>query len=381
MKVLLTSPTYPPFNSGLGNAVRRQAEAISQRGISVVVATGGIARNTRWDGAVRVEEFAVTGAEQLLRNPIRGDVAGYVGFLLTEPYDVIIMNAWQTWSTDVPMKVLRQITCKKYLYSHCISTNTILTFAGFRSYLNYLLWRPYWWSLGSKMKLLDGIIFLSREGSDNRFDDLRLARHVGTPVFVIPNSLPSKRELYAGAERRKLIAVGSYTAAKGFDFVLNSYAKSSARNILPLDFFGQEYTSYTDVLRRRVLELGLDPASVTFHEGVEGQELLKHYASALVFISGSHTECQPLVLIDAMEAGTPFVARSTGCIATMPGGLSVRGESEAAAGIDQILGEHGAWEKLSSAGRAAALETYAFDRNADLIMSLVHGTLQADVIA
>ena len=95
MRVLLTTPTFPPFNSGLGNAVHRHAVGLSKRGLDVVVATGGQQRATEIIDGIRVERFAVTGADYL-RSPIRGDVEGYSKFLLGETYDVIVLEAWQT---------------------------------------------------------------------------------------------------------------------------------------------------------------------------------------------------------------------------------------------------------------------------------------------
>lgn len=379
MKVLLTTPTFPPFNSGLGNAVLRQAEMLTQRGISVVVATGGSQRSMRNDGKLRVEQFAVTGAEQFLRNPIRGDVSGYETFLRHEDYDVLVLNAWQTWSTDVALRIAPGLRAKKYVYSHCISTNTTLPFSRARSLASYMLWRPYWWDLKRKMRLLDGVIFVADGGDDSRFDDLRIAREAGIPSYIIPNSLAEAALPRLKGARDQLIAVGSYTPAKGFDFVLDAYAQSSARNRVPLALFGQEHTAYSEVLRAQIGDLGLDPAFVTLHAGVEGQDLLDHYRRAKLFLSGSHTECQPLVLLDAMATGTPFVARSTGCISRMAGGLAVRTPIEAAAAIDKLLADGASWSEFSAAGLAAAESTHSPDRSADLLVALVEGRLAPEV--
>lgn len=124
MKVLITTPTYPPFNSGLGNAVQQQATALVAKGISVVVATGGKARAQRIDeisGAL-IEEFNIQGADYLL-NPIRGDIQTYENFLRGSAFDVILMNAWQTWTTDLCLRNSQEISGRKLLYSHCVSTN------------------------------------------------------------------------------------------------------------------------------------------------------------------------------------------------------------------------------------------------------------------
>jgi len=121
------------------------------------------------------EEFAVRGSDSLLQ-PLRGDVAGYLNFLRTSEFDVVLLNAWQTWSTDVVLKNLSSIPGRKYLYSNCVSTNLILKKQPVRSALRYLAWRPYWMRMPGRMRRLDGLIFVAGQGCDSRFDDLRLAQ-------------------------------------------------------------------------------------------------------------------------------------------------------------------------------------------------------------
>jgi len=379
VKVLFTTPTYPPFNSGLGNAVHRHAAGLHQRGFEVVVATGGQQRATDMVDGIRVERFAVTGADYL-RNPIRGDVGGYSKFLLSEHCDAIVMEAWQTWSTDIALQLADRLDTRKYLYSHCVSTNSWLPYMPVRSLAFYLLWRPYWWAIRQKMAKLDGMIFLADGGADDRFDDLAAARKVGLPIHVIPNSCQDNALDMVAAERDQIISVGSYTPAKGFDYVLDAYARSKAKNVIPLALFGQEHTGFSETLRHQAKNLGLDPSMVTFNSGVAGAALLQHYGRARLFISGSYTECQPLVLLDAMATGTPFIARSTGCIAGMRGGEAVISSAEAAEAIDRLLSNAEVWSGYSTAGLQAARTTYDDRRNSALLADLLSdGRLQSSV--
>ena len=361
MNILVTTPTYPPYNSGLGNAVQQQVISLKKHGCLVVVATGGDARGRRTDPAsgVTVEEFQVRGSDSLLQ-PLRGDVAGYLEFLMRAEFDVILLNAWQTWSTDVVLKNLPSIGGRKYLYSNCVSTNLILKKQPVRSTLRYLAWRPYWMKMSGRMRKLDGLIFVADQGCDSRFDDLRLAQKLGVSHVIIPNAfsrLCNQEENESNTvplKRHQLIAVGSYDWFKGHDFSLRAYALSEAKNRIPLKIFGSRFTTYTDQLRSLTSALGLDANLVTFHQDTEKKELLDEYRCARILISGSHTECQPLVLLDAMATGTPFVARSCGCIPSLSGGIVVRSEKDAAQAINRILGDDRAWGSLSLEGRLAA---------------------------
>ena len=367
MKILLTTPTYPPCNSGLGNAVEQQATSLAHLGHSVVVATGSSVRSSRIDpNGVRVELFPVSGAASWL-SPIKGEQNAYVEFLKDGSWDVIIFNAWQNWATDLGLKHISALAGRKFLYSHCISTNVFFLHQPLRSLVRYLAWRPYWWRLPNLMRKLDGVIFLSGSGCDSRFDDLRLAKCASIPHHVIPNALSPAATLALGVEplsflsRDRLIAVGSYQWQKGFDFVLRAYAVSTQRNKIPLHFYGQEHSAYSEELQGQATHLGLDPNYVVFHEGVSGSGLLAEYRRARLVLSGSHTECQPLGLLDASACATPFVARATGCIDCMPGGVVVSTWREMARQIDELCDDSPRWTDLSKAARTAASTVYQLD--------------------
>lgn len=330
-------------------------------GFSVVVATSGERRGQRLDldsGAL-VEEFDVKGADSLA-NPIRGDVASYLSFLVESDFDIVLMNAWQTWSTDLCLDNLKQISGRKVLYSNCLSTNVFFPHQPLRSLVRYLLWRPYWWKLPEKLRQLDGFIVTATEGCDSRFDDLRVARRLGLPFAVVPNalsqeSLPAlQQQAVEYHSRTQLIAVGSYTWQKGHDFALRAYALSKAKNRIPLKIFGQSFAAFTDQLRRLADSLGIIGEYVSFYEGVSGAALIEEYTRSFALLSGSHTECQPLVLLDGMATGTPFVARASGCIPILPGGYGVKTEAEAAKAIDRLTMDSIEWARLSGAGRAGA---------------------------
>lgn len=134
--------------------------------------------------------------------------------------------------------------------------------------------------------------------------------------------------------------------------MLKTYAKSAAKNIIPLKIFGQKFTTYTEKLKVLAKKLGILDNFLSFHEGVSGARLRNEYRRSRVFLYGSHTECQPLVLLDAMAAGTPFISRASGCIDSMMGGVAVHDENEAAAQLNILLDDTSRWQLQSKAGLA-----------------------------
>lgn len=365
MRILLTTPTYPPFISGLGNAVYMQASMLKAAGHEVHIATSGRLTGSRVDESLGIEvhEFNITGADFLI-HPIKGDILNYQKFLEESNFDILILNAWQTWSTDIAIRILNKISGRKIVLSHGTSVNLIIKSDFLRSIVRYILWRPYWWRMKSIMTKLDGLIFLSNDGVDSRFDDVKLARKLLIQFSIIPNALSGLAVAKLNTvpveftARSGFISVGSYDWTKGHDFVIRSYAKSHFKNKLPLRIFGQKFSDYTKALRLLALDLGLQKDMVLFYEGISGYELLHYYSLSSIFLSGSHTECQPLVLLDSMATGTPFIARTTGCIPSMKGGITVLSESECAMGINRLINNPNDWEGYSKAGLNEALSKH-----------------------
>jgi 1,2-diacylglycerol 3-alpha-glucosyltransferase len=363
MRILLTSPTYPPFISGLGNAVAQQAKGLAKAGHEVVVATGGNQRRSIYSEGILIETFPITGADYFFQ-PIRGDAASYINFLCKNSWDIVLLNAWQNWATDLALQNLDKISGYRFVYSHCISTNVLYSSQPLRSVIRYIAWRPYWWRLPQFMRRLDGLLFLAGGGSDSRFDDFRLARRLGLPLQIVPNSISSEATTALSKQSRSLetrdqiMAVGSYQWQKGFDFVLRAFAGSQARHRFVLHIYGQEHSAYSSALRSLARRLGLGADNVIFHAGIFGEELVNEYCKARIVLSGSHTECQPLALLDASATGTPFIARKTGCISTMPGGISVVTPKEMAYQLDTLVDDTLSWQLLSDEGRHAAREVY-----------------------
>lgn len=355
--ILITTPTFPPFNSGLGNAVQEQARILVSLGYAVTIATYGPQRQTEAGTEYCIERFKVTGADSRI-SPIKGEIESYRTFLCESHFDIVIANAWQTWSTDIVLQYMSQISGRVVLCSHCISTNIFFKQTPLRSLLRYLLWRPYHHRVRTYLKQLDGLVVLAASGCDSRFDDLTMARKAGTQIHVVPNALPdfSVDEVSASfvpiCDRRHIISVGAYEWPKGHDFVLKAYARSQVKNVVPLKIFGQKFTPFTDELKALAKRLGIADNVLSFHEGIAGPSLISEYRQARVFLYGSHTECQPLVLLDAMLTGTPFVSRASGCIDTLQGGMAVQDINAAVTELNRLLSDDEYWSMQSQAGLA-----------------------------
>lgn len=353
---------------------------LSERGVEVVVCTVGDQRaSERSPEGYLIERFAVSGAKWL-GSPIRGDAGQYLAFLKASKADLLLMNAWQCWSTDIALQSLSELPGCKVLYSHGLAVDIWIPSQLMRSALRFALWRPYRWRLASMLRSLDGLLLLAESGCDSRFEDAVLAQRLNISRQVVPNALPdyslAASDSPTGFDQRKtLIDVGSFEVAKGHDFVLKAYAASQAMNRIPLQLLGQRETSLIPVLRNLGRSLGIAENMLNIQTGISGLALFKQYQQALGFISGSHSECQPFVLMDAMAAGTPFVARATGCIPGMRGGVCVQTVTEAARAINALFdADH--WQVLSNAGCEAANAIYHPHKVSGQLWAALQGFVQ-----
>src|SRR5688572_14619271 len=119
-----------------------------------------------------------------------------------------------------------------------------------------------------------------------------------------------------------LLSIGNYSYAKNERFVLDAYTASRERN-MPLVFVGQEENAYLRSLRKSARRRKLGHLVFFFH-GLSKQQINWLYNHARLFLTGSRTECQPLVVLDAMAAGVPFISTDVGCVSQQGGGIIVQ---------------------------------------------------------
>lgn len=132
--------------------------------------------------------------------------------------------------------------------------------------------------------------------------------------------------------RPTLLAIGRLSPEKGFEGLLAAFAgaRESQPHQLLIAGAGPEEAQ----LRRRVAALGLGE-HVLLAGYVQKAERLLEFAAG--FVMSSRTEGMPLVLLEAIQRGTPVVATAVGAIpellsAARGGELVPPGDADALAG-------------------------------------------------
>lgn len=378
MRILFTTFTFAPQSNGVAEVVREQACGLAKRGHEVTVATGFDARRTAADafGQLQIHEFNCAGIFGS-RAGYSGELGKYRDFVAQHPTDAIICHGWENWATDLIFSVLARKRAVRVLVSHGINAHRWRPYPRFSWGLaTWARMLPYALRLPRSLRCFDQLVFLSGRVDRHRFFDHWLLARTGGPGWsVIPNGCwPERFADGGGGFRRRhgltkeflILCVGVYAVTKGQEATLRAFCAANLGAAV-LVFIGNELNDYARHLQR--LAASLLPANhtgrVLFLERQDRESIRSAYQAADLVMLSSRGETQPLVLLDAMAAGKPFLSNDVGCVSEMPGGVVVRRNDELPAALSALRRDGSRLAALSAAGLAAARGDYHWDNVVD----------------
>jgi len=382
LEILLTAATYPPSIDGVSYVIQNIAERLVSRGHRVTVATTTHpARDFNIFNGVDICQFDISGNRVF---GYEGDHKAYTDFLLAFRGNILVNYAAQTWTSDLTYPLLKTLRCKK-VFIPC----------GY-SGLHDERYHSYFLELPGILKGYDHVIYHSAKYQDKYFGDEHEIRNYS----IIPNGAREDeflearsgfRETYGIKKSKVFLSVGNYGAGKNQEFVLKAYLDAGIPDSA-LVFIGSEFNSYSwkvlrkdpyrdglygsifryTTLAKRHIFYRLHPVhclsgpgrqglSVKIFEKVPREMLIAAYHEADLFLYGSLVECSPLVILEALASGTPFISTNCGNVAEMPGGIVASSTKEMTDAIRALAGKGAAWEKLSREGRLAWERDYQWD--------------------
>lgn len=135
------------------------------------------------------------------------------------------------------------------------------------------------------------------------------------PLMAFVDDVPPRQA--RGVDCLRVAFLGRFDRAKGIYRLLDMWPKFAGRS-MRLDFYG--HGAERDGLKEEIHRRGLE-ASVRVDEGWStGQELAAIMAATDLVVLPSETEGLPLVLLEAMAHGVPFVASNVGAVASLAEG-------------------------------------------------------------
>ncbi len=385
MKLLITAFTFAPQVNGVAEVVRAHSEHFMREGHEVAIATAFDASRQHKSEATHapVFEFKMSGVGNL-RHPYRGEISKYQEFIRDWDGDVIFCHCWQSWPTDLAVPMLRRSrAAHKVLVSHGFSAHYYPKLVRFpRGFVTWGAWQPYVWRAIRVMRQFDRVVFLSSLANRIVYYDHWLSKkHRLENTCVIPTGvhagkfleeLPDFRALFSIGDRRMVLCLSNYDPLKNQLMAVQAFMEADVSGSV-LVVVGKNFNEYTELLRTWCRQAkGED--RVVFLEKLDERLIRAAYRAADLFVCPSLWESGPLVLLEAMAAGTPFVSVDVGFASQLAGGIVVANQLAMANAIRDLLNDPAAREKLGRLGQAECERKYDWKvimpRYDDLLRSL-----------
>jgi len=362
MKILICTFTFPPNKDGVSEASRVLAEDFILSGHDVTVATGHIpGRSLTHCGAI-IKEFNIYGGSTW-RSGYQGEVQEFQEFLCSNRFDALFFQCWDVWCTDIALPYFSAIPGIKVLASHGYSTHQWTPAS-----------KPPWGLVSWAFRLLrvlkmpwnlrrfDFVVFLSKRRDGGRFLDVTMAYLSGFLRFkVIPNSVDMTefqkpagafRVRYGLQDRFMALCLANYSDRKNQKLTLEVFQDAAIPHSV-LCFIGEKFNDYSAELQKSAALPGFDTldGNVLFLDRLGREETCQAVVDCDVMLLTARMETQPIVLLEGMAAGKPFVAKDCGCITEYPGGLVCSNRVELVSALRSVAESRENREGLGRVGR------------------------------
>lgn len=355
MDILFTVENYYPVVGGAERVVQKIAESLSYRGHQVTVATSYVPeRKFKEHNGVKVISFRIKGNKV---KSISGEIDKYKYFLLNSNFDLICNYAAQTWTTDLTLEILEDIKAKKVLFP--------CGYSGLALWSKKLFYWSYFRKLPGYLKKYDHIIYHSENYIDKIFGDRHNINHysiipIGIDIKEMQTSAVNFRESYNIQTKYLLLNVGNHFKLKGHGFVLEAFRRLN-RDDVTLLIIGNEIPGIKGCFRSCKRIASKNPRILLLNN-IPREHVVSAFRGSDIFIFGSKVEYFPLVILEAMSVGLPFIATNVGAIREFFGGIVVNSLREMVENINKLLNDGSYHKKLSIEGQKECLSKYTWDK-------------------
>jgi len=339
VKILITTEQYYPIKSGVASVVTSIAEELVNRGHQVYVTTSFQHRDKRIYNGVHIKEFKIYGG---FGNYYRGEIEEYIRFVVDFDCDVMINECVQTWPTDLILDHLKDIKAKKVLHSHGFSLLSYKT----RNPWAYIKAKFYYSKLYKYLREYHHIFLLHEKTVETpylRKHNIQNFSYVPNGIddnFIINDNQIEKKEKY-------IINISNYFPQKNQEFLMEAYYQSGTSYKLIM-IGSSVLKNYLDRLKR--LKIQFDKKygfkEVEFFLDIPRERTVEYLEGATLFLHSSLLEVFPVVIIESMAKGVPFVSTDVGNISDLSGGRVVQNVDEMAREIEAITNNKIIYDKM-----------------------------------
>ncbi len=349
MRLLHTSRDYYPDVSGVAEVTYQVTTELARRGHEVWVATGPTLDKSHRPSAdgVHLRRFGIAGNSAI---GIRGETEAYRDFVLSRQWDAVTIHSVVGWPIELLLPHLHRISGAKIVVNH---SDAALRHAHRRAYRQHL---------GTVLRHVDRTVILSsRLASEDFYREFDLSA-----AAVIPNGVDLAQWGQAPLGIRKgtnpwLITVGNHSGVKRHDRffevmkLLRSSVPDAAGTIIgrshPAERFGLGRIGIRGGCWYQCRASALKQSSVSL-DRLSRAETVSAIQEADVLLLTSESEASPLVILESMAAGTPWISFDVGCVRDHVGGLVVGSCKEMAEASRCLLADPAYRSRLGAEGRA-----------------------------
>ncbi|MDD3060133.1 MAG: glycosyltransferase family 4 protein [Sulfurimonas sp.] len=364
MKILITTEQYYPVKSGVSTVVTSIAEELTKIGNEVTVVTGFLNRRAHMHNGVHIVEFKIKGG---FGNYYRGEIEEYIEYMLHSDFDIVINECVQTWTTDLILKYLPKIKGKKFLHSHGFSLLSYKT----KNPWAYIKSKFYYKNLHNYLKDYEHIFLLH----DNTIETPYLKKYAIDNFAYLPNGVDEKfiaEDLKNKNLNTYILNISNYFPMKNQEFLLEAYYKSNTK--LKLVLIGssilKEYLNQLKSLKKK-LDIQYGFKNVEFLLELSRDETIKYLENAALFLHSSKLEVFPMVILEAMAKGVPFISTRVGNVENLLGGVVVDDIDEMAFKIDTILQSKENYRRLVSEGIYSIKQNFNWKNIVQILMKKI----------
>lgn len=363
IRILHTTHSYAPEISGVAEVVGQISRRLARRGYEVHVATGTNKFSPREEylHGVQVHRFAVWGNAV---TGIYGDVADYVGFVQAGKWDLITMHCAQTWSTDALLPHLNQISARKVFVGHGFST------------LYDAKYQEYFVELAESLRQVDGIVALSDLLEEVAF----CAKHGLPEPQIIPNGVDlvewegtpqSVRRKWGIDDRFWLLSVSNHSPVKGHKtfFKIAQRLNNDMPNVFATIIGGHYPAAKWDLGRfgirggcwYRCKIIASFRSNIELRLDLPRSEVVSAIQEADIVLITSWREASPLIAIESMAGGTPWISFNVGCVQEHRGGFVVKDLDEMVEKTKILISNPGLRTELGELGKQRVRERHSWN--------------------
>ncbi len=363
----------------MAEATRFLAETLVDLGHDVVVATSSTTLsdercNVFFLNGVKVTQFSLFHRSPGAWRRSPEEEKRYWDFLFSVQPDILISECWDVWSTLLSIDVIRKFKYPKIMVSHGLALHlreggAPPPFFGFgRSSLGVL------WVLRHIPELIaryDRSVFLNNTTGFGRFLDHSLAKIIKPKsIRIIPNSanlqevrssMGTFRDKHGINKGPLVLCIANYSLRKNQELAIKAFCEACVAGST-LVCIGSESNEYYYRLKGLLDETYLKKEKkikVMLLSNIPRSEILSAYVDSDIVLLTAKAETQPIVLIESMAYGKPWIATVSGCISTMEGGIPVNSMEEIVAALQHLMTNPAAAEILGKKGKAAYESRYS----------------------